>query len=96
LGQKTGGARVCSPAKVQKFQRKIFNTPPLYAKLDPQFSLIHAILPQDPKLCGGNMAEGTNFNMEGEFTGLDFHSVWLEERFVMTMKTLIRQPDTSI
>jgi hypothetical protein len=42
------------------------------------------------------MAQGTSFNMEEEFAGLDFHSLRLEERFVRTMETLIQQPDTSI
>jgi hypothetical protein len=44
----------------------------------------------------GNMARGTSFNMEEEFAGLDFHSVRLEERFVRTMETLMRQPEASI
>jgi hypothetical protein len=34
--------------------------------------------------------------MKEEFAGLDFHSVRLEERFVRTMETLIKQPDASI
>jgi hypothetical protein len=34
--------------------------------------------------------------MEKEFTGLDFHSVRQEKRFVKTMKTPIRQPGASI
>jgi hypothetical protein len=34
--------------------------------------------------------------MEEEFAGLDFHSFRLEERFVRTMETLIRQPGASI
>jgi hypothetical protein len=42
------------------------------------------------------MAQGTSFNREEEFAGLDFHSIRLEERFVRTMETLIRQPDASI
>jgi hypothetical protein len=42
------------------------------------------------------MAQGTSFNMKEEFAGLDFHSVRLEERFVRTMETLIRQPEASI
>jgi hypothetical protein len=42
------------------------------------------------------MEQGTRFNMEEEFAGLDLHSVRLEERFVRTMETLIRQPDRSI
>jgi hypothetical protein len=42
------------------------------------------------------MAQGTSFNMEEEFAGLDFHSLRLEERFVRTMETLIRQPGASI
>ncbi|MHB9292580.1 hypothetical protein Holit_01681 [Hollandina sp. SP2] len=42
------------------------------------------------------MTQGTSFNMEEEFTGLDFHSLRFEERFVRTMETLIRQPDASI
>jgi hypothetical protein len=42
------------------------------------------------------MAQGTSFDMEAEFAGLDFHSVRLEERFVRTMETLTRQPDASI
>ncbi|MDR2783276.1 MAG: transposase [Treponema sp.] len=42
------------------------------------------------------MAQGTSFNMEEEFAGLDFHSLRVEERFVRTMETLIRWPDASI
>jgi hypothetical protein len=42
------------------------------------------------------MAQGTSFNMEEEFAGLDFHSIRPEERFVRTMETLIQQPETSI
>jgi hypothetical protein len=34
--------------------------------------------------------------MAGEFAGLDFHSIRLENRFVRTMETLIKQPDKSI
>jgi hypothetical protein len=34
--------------------------------------------------------------IEEEFAELDLHSVRLEERFVRTMETLIRQPDKSI
>ncbi|MHB9292066.1 hypothetical protein Holit_01154 [Hollandina sp. SP2] len=44
----------------------------------------------------GNMAEGTRFDLKEEFAGLDFHSVRLEERFVRTMETLIKQPGASI
>jgi hypothetical protein len=42
------------------------------------------------------MAQGTSFNMEEEFAGLDFHSIRLEQRFIRTMETLIQQPDASI
>jgi hypothetical protein len=42
------------------------------------------------------MAQGTNFSMEEKFGGPDFHSIRPEERFVRTMETLIRQPDSSI
>jgi hypothetical protein len=42
------------------------------------------------------MAQGTSFNIEEEFARLDFHSFRLEERFVRTMETLIRQSDASI
>ncbi|MDR0707953.1 MAG: hypothetical protein LBF60_08800 [Treponema sp.] len=42
------------------------------------------------------MVWGTSFNREEEFAGPNFHSVWLEERFVRTMETLIEQPDVSI
>jgi hypothetical protein len=48
------------------------------------------------KLWEGNMAQGTSFDMEEEFAGLDFHSLRLEERFVRAMETLIRQPGASI
>ncbi|MDR1220160.1 MAG: hypothetical protein LBK73_11225 [Treponema sp.] len=34
--------------------------------------------------------------MDEEFAGLDFHSVRLESRFIRTMETLMKQPDTSI
>jgi hypothetical protein len=34
------------------------------------------------KLREGNMAQGTSFNMEAEFAGLDIHSLRLEERFI--------------
>jgi hypothetical protein len=42
------------------------------------------------------MAQGTSFDREKEFAGLDFHSVRPEERFIRTMETLIQQPDKSI
>jgi hypothetical protein len=42
------------------------------------------------------MTEGTRFDLKEEFAGLDFHSVRLEERFVRTMETLIKQPGASI
>jgi hypothetical protein len=42
------------------------------------------------------MAQGTSFDMEKEFTGLDFHSVRLEDRFIQTMETLSKQPGVSI
>jgi hypothetical protein len=42
------------------------------------------------------MAQGKNFNMAEEFVGLIFHSVRLENRFIRTMETLRKQPDTSI
>jgi hypothetical protein len=42
------------------------------------------------------MAQGTSFNREEEFAEVDFHSIRLEQRFVRTMETLIRQPDASI
>jgi hypothetical protein len=34
--------------------------------------------------------------MGAEFVGLDFHSIRLEERFIRTMETLIKQPDKPI
>jgi hypothetical protein len=34
------------------------------------------------------MAAGKCFDMEEEFTGLDFHSIRLEDRFIQTMGTL--------
>jgi hypothetical protein len=42
------------------------------------------------------MAQGKSFDMEEEFAGLDFHSIRLEQRFIRSMETLIRQPDKSI
>jgi hypothetical protein len=42
------------------------------------------------------MAAGKCFDMEKEFTGLDFHSIRLEDRFIQTMETLFKQPDKSI
>jgi hypothetical protein len=42
------------------------------------------------------MAQGKSFDMKEEFAGLDFHSLRLEERFVRTMETLIKQPDASV
>jgi hypothetical protein len=42
------------------------------------------------------MTQGKSFDMEEEFAGLDFHSLRLEERFVRTMETLIRQSGASI
>ncbi|GHU12921.1 IS4 family transposase [Spirochaetia bacterium] len=42
------------------------------------------------------MAAYKEFNMDEEFAGLDFHSVRLEDRFVRTMETLVKQPDKSI
>ena len=34
--------------------------------------------------------------MGEEFAGLDFHSIRLENRFIRTMETLVKQPDKSI
>jgi hypothetical protein len=42
------------------------------------------------------MAAHKEFDIGAEFAGLDFHSIRLEERFIRTMETLIRQPDKSI
>ena len=42
------------------------------------------------------MVSHKGFNMEKEFAGLDFHSVRLEDRFIRTMETLMKQPDKSI
>ncbi|MDR2447292.1 MAG: hypothetical protein LBD58_08410 [Treponema sp.] len=42
------------------------------------------------------MAQGKSFDMEGEFAGVDFHSIRLEQRFVRSMETLMRRPDKSI
>jgi hypothetical protein len=42
------------------------------------------------------MARGERFDMAEEFAGLDFHSIRLEDRFVRTMETLMKQPNTSI
>jgi hypothetical protein len=42
------------------------------------------------------MAQGKSFDREEEFAGVDFHSVRLEQRFIRTVETLIRQPDASI
>ncbi|MDR0707005.1 MAG: hypothetical protein LBF60_03885 [Treponema sp.] len=41
------------------------------------------------------MAQGKSFDMEEEFAGLDFHSIYLEQRFIRSVETLIRQPDKS-
>jgi hypothetical protein len=42
------------------------------------------------------MAQGKSCDMAEEFAGLDFHSIRLENRFIRTMETLMKQPDTSI
>jgi hypothetical protein len=42
------------------------------------------------------MAAHKEFDIGAEFAGLNFHSIRLEERFIRTMETLIRQPDKSI
>jgi hypothetical protein len=42
------------------------------------------------------MAESREFSMGEEFAGLNFHSIRLEDRFIRTMETLMRQPDKSI
>ena len=42
------------------------------------------------------MAHKQTFNMEDEFSGLDFNSRRLEKRFIRTMETLSQQPDKSI
>jgi 5-methylcytosine-specific restriction endonuclease McrA len=42
------------------------------------------------------MAQEKNFDMAEEFAGLDFHSIRLEDRFVRTMNTQMKQPDKSI
>jgi hypothetical protein len=39
------------------------------------------------------MAQGRSFDMEKEFAEPDFHSIRLEQRFIRTMETLIRQLD---
>jgi hypothetical protein len=40
------------------------------------------------------MVQGKHFEMAEEFAGLDFHSI--RNRFIRTMETLGKQPDTSI
>jgi hypothetical protein len=52
--------------------------------------------PYEPKALGGDIAAHKEFDMSAEFAGLDFHSIRLEERFIRTMETLIKQPDKSI
>jgi hypothetical protein len=42
------------------------------------------------------MAAHKEFDMGAEFADLDFYSIRLEERFIRTMETLIKQPDKSI
>jgi hypothetical protein len=42
------------------------------------------------------MAGWKSFKMAEEFAGLDFHSIRLENRFIRTMETLMKQPGTSI
>jgi hypothetical protein len=42
------------------------------------------------------MTPGKSFDMAEEFAGPDFHSIRLERRFIRTMETLMKQPDTSI
>ncbi|MDR1220572.1 MAG: hypothetical protein LBK73_13315 [Treponema sp.] len=42
------------------------------------------------------MAQGKRFDMADECDGLDFHAIRLENRFVRTMETLMKQPDASI
>jgi hypothetical protein len=42
------------------------------------------------------MTAHKEFDMGAKFAGLDFHSIRLEERFIRTMETLIKQPDKSI
>jgi hypothetical protein len=42
------------------------------------------------------MAEGTSFDAEEEFAGLNFHSLRLEQRFIKTMGTFYRQPDKPV
>jgi hypothetical protein len=63
--------------------------PDVRLTLDPQIPFICAILSENHELREGNMAQGTSFNMEAEFAGLNFHSLRLEERFIRTMETLI-------
>jgi hypothetical protein len=42
------------------------------------------------------MAQEKSCDMTEEFAGLDFHSIRLENRFIWTMETLMKQPDASI
>ena len=42
------------------------------------------------------MASHKEFNMREELAGLDFHCIRLEDRFIRTMETLMKQPDKSI
>jgi hypothetical protein len=42
------------------------------------------------------MAQGKSFEMAGEFVGLDFNSIRLENRFARAMEMLEKQPDASI
>jgi hypothetical protein len=42
------------------------------------------------------MAQEKRFDIAEEFADIDFHFIRLENRFVRTMETLIKQPDKSI
>jgi hypothetical protein len=44
--------------------------------------------PKSRKLWEENIAQGKSFDMKEEFEGLDFHSLWLEKRFISTMETM--------
>jgi uncharacterized repeat protein (TIGR02543 family) len=67
------------------------------AKLDPQFSLFMLYFLIHAENSGrGNMAQEKSFDMAEKFAGLDFHAIRLENRFIRTMETLMKQPGTSI
>ncbi|MDR0430517.1 MAG: hypothetical protein LBH58_08600 [Tannerellaceae bacterium] len=70
---------------------RIMTLPALYRlNLPHRFLPFVLCTPNSRKVWEENVAQGTSFDMGKEFTGLDFHSVRLKERFIRTTETLYK------